>query len=177
MKASSRLTPTCSRKPEEGLAADVLGAVLLSDASWPVRWPRERWEPLLFEETRNAGVELVSVLVGDCPFPPLLRRRNFIDATANRLAAMRHLKRWIWQWEQGATHSLNSTISADLEDLYAALSDDAGTLKTSGAEAAGSPRKPPRNLKLCSGFPAIAAAWRKSQATSEPNSASRSMAP
>lgn len=121
-------------KAEEGLAADVL-VLLLSDASWPVRWPRERWEHLLFEEPRSAGVELVSVLVGDCPFPPLLRRRNFIDATANRLAAMRHLKRWIWQWEQGATHSLNSTISADLEDLYAALSDDAGTLKTSGAEA------------------------------------------
>src|SRR2546425_3072842 len=34
-------------KAEKGLGADVL-VVLLSPASCPARWPRERWEPVLF---------------------------------------------------------------------------------------------------------------------------------
>ena len=126
-------------KAEEGLASDVL-VLLLSDASWPVRWPRERWERILFEETRRAGVELVGVLLRDCPFPPLLRRRNFIDstvnaATVNRLTAMRLLKRWIWHRETETAQTLNPTFAGDLEDLYCILADEAGTLRTSGADA------------------------------------------
>ena len=119
---------------ERGLAADVL-VLLLSGASWPDRVARERWEPVLFEQTQEANVELFSILLDDCPFPQLLRRRGFIDATTSRLTAMRLMKRWIWQREQGATHSLNSTFSADLEDLYAALSDQSGTLRSSGEDA------------------------------------------
>jgi TIR domain len=121
-------------KAEEGLAADVL-VLLLSGASWTTRWPRERWEPVLFEATRDTNVEVFSILLSDCPFPPLLRRRNFIDATSNPLAAMRLVKRWVWRWGQGAAHSLNSTFSPDLEDLYTALADQSGTLKTGGEEA------------------------------------------
>jgi hypothetical protein len=121
-------------KAEEGLAADIL-VLLLSEASWPARLPREHWEPVLFEATRRGNVELVTVLLGECPFPPLLNRRNFFDATTNRVAAMRLLKRWIWQREQGAAHSLNPSFSAELEDLYSALADQAGTLRTSGADA------------------------------------------
>jgi hypothetical protein len=121
-------------KAEEGLAGDVL-VLLLSKASWPQRCARERWEPVLLEATRREGVELITVLLGECPFPPLLRRRNFFDATANHLPAMRLLKRWMWQFEKGATHSLHVTVSADFEDLYSALADRAGTLKTTGADA------------------------------------------
>jgi len=121
-------------KAEEGLASDIL-VLLLSEASWPVRWPRERWERILFEETRNAGVELVSVALGDCPFPPLLRRRNFIDGTVGQLTTMRLVKRWIWHRETETAQTLNPTFAADLEDLYSNLSDEAGTLKSSGADA------------------------------------------
>ena len=126
-------------KAEEGLASDVL-VLLLSEASWPVRWPREQWERILFEETRRSGVELLSVLLGDCLFPPLLRRRNFIDgragdAGAARQTTMRLVKRWIWHRETETAQTLNPTFAADLEDLYSNLSDQAGTLKTSGADA------------------------------------------
>jgi hypothetical protein len=125
-------------KAEEGLASDIL-LLLLSKAAWPVRWPRERWERILFEETRSAGVELVSVLLNDCPFPPLLRRRNFIDGThdetASRLATMRLVKRWIWHRETEMAQTLNPTFAEDLEDLYYNLSDQAGTLKASGTDA------------------------------------------
>ena len=119
---------------EFGLACDVL-VLLLSPASWPARVPRERWEPILFAEAQQSGVELVTFLLAECPFPPLLRRKNFFDATASRHTAMRLLKRWLWQREQGAAHSLNLTFSNDLEDLYSALADAAGTLKTGGEEA------------------------------------------
>jgi hypothetical protein len=119
---------------EEGLAADVM-TLLLSAASWPARQPRECWEPLLFDQPREGNVEVFTILLGECPFPPLLRRRNFADATSNRLTAMRLMKRWIWQWQQGAAHSLQANSSPDLEDMYAALADEAGTMRVNAEEA------------------------------------------
>ncbi len=121
-------------KVEEGITADAV-VLLLSDASWPVRMPRERWEPVLFEKTREAGVELLTVLLGECPFPALLRRRNFFDATTNPNMAMRLLKRWVWQAERGMSHSLMPTVSSDLEELYYGLADRSGRMEASGADA------------------------------------------
>jgi hypothetical protein len=115
-------------KAEEGLGSDIL-ALILSGASYPGRLPRERWEPVLFEETRRLNVDLVSILLSDCPFPPLFRRKIFFDATINPLAAMRLLKRWIWQRERDAT------ISSDLEQLYRNLSDTAGIMQAPGPVA------------------------------------------
>jgi len=120
-------------KAEEGLGGDIL-ALILSGASCPDRWPRERWEPVLFEETRRLHVDLVSILHSDCPFPALLRRKIFFDATANPLAAMRLLKRWIWQREREPGQP-DAKISGDLEELYARLSDRAGTMRATGPVA------------------------------------------
>jgi hypothetical protein len=115
-------------RAEEGLASDLL-VLLLSAASCSSRWPRDRWEPVLFDQAREAGVQVVSVLLEDCPFPPLLRRRNFIDATGDRLAAMRLLKRRIWRPDP------SPVLSTDLEDLYVAVADRAGTREVSGRTA------------------------------------------
>jgi hypothetical protein len=111
---------------EEAQAAEI-ALLILSPNSWPHREPREAWEPLL----ENAA----SVLLQDCPFPPLLRRRNFFDATTDAQTARRLLKRWLWQREHRATHSLNTTFSPDLEDLYQALADEAGTFRADADEA------------------------------------------
>jgi hypothetical protein len=122
-------------KAEEGLSADVL-VLLLSPMSSPPRWPRDRWEPILFDQARRSGVEVASILLQDCSFPPLLRRRNFIDATTNRLLAQRLLKRWFWQREHDAAALPVTEISDDLEDIYSsALADRAGTLSVSGSAA------------------------------------------
>lgn len=121
-------------KAEEGLASDVL-ILLLSAASWPVRLPRERWERILFEKAGAGGVEVVSVLLRDCPFPPLLRRRNFIDGAGERLTTMRLLKRWIWRRNTDTAQILNAHFSRDLEDLYRNLSDIAGTMRAGGEDA------------------------------------------
>ena len=121
-------------KAEQGLAADVV-VLLLSAASCPERWVRERWEPVLFEEPRRAGVEVVTVQLSDCAFPALLRRRNFIDGTADRIAAMRTLKRWLWQREREPGFAPSAVFSPDLHDLYADLADRPGMRETSGALA------------------------------------------
>ena len=121
-------------KAEEGLCADVL-LLLLSPSSSPKQWIRERWEPVLFDRAKQDGVEVVTMLLQECSFPPLLRRRNFLDATTNRLKAQRLLKRWfvVRDREPGAAPSLE--FSGDLEDLYLTLADRAGTLRVSGAVA------------------------------------------
>jgi hypothetical protein len=119
---------------EDGLAADVL-VLLLSPASSPTRWVRERWEPILFDRARRGDVEVVTVLLQECSFPPLLRRRNFIDGTTNRLTAQRMLKRWFWQRERELGTRPSTELSGDLEDLYSTLADVAGTLSVSGADA------------------------------------------
>jgi hypothetical protein len=121
-------------KAEEGLAADVL-VLLLSEASCATGWQRERWEPVLFDQARGANVELATIVLGECNFPALLRRRNFFDATSNRLAAQRRLKRWLWQREREPGNSPSPDFSSDLEDLYAGLADKAGTLEASGPAA------------------------------------------
>jgi hypothetical protein len=119
---------------EEGLSADVL-VLLLSPASSPARWVRERWEPVLFDAARRGGVELVTVLLRECSFPPLLRRRNFIDGTANPLTARRLLKRWFWQREREEGTLPITEFSCGLESLYATLADRGGTALASGADA------------------------------------------
>jgi hypothetical protein len=121
-------------KAEEGLGADVL-LLLLSPSSSPTRWVRERWEPVLFEQARQAKVEVVTMLLQECSFPPLLRRRNFIDATTNRLTAQRLLKRWFRMREREPGAAPNIEFSGDLEDLYVNLADRAGTVHVSGAVA------------------------------------------
>jgi hypothetical protein len=121
-------------KAEEGLCADVL-LLLLSPSSSPTRWVREHWEPVLFDRARQDGVDVVTMLLRECTFPPLLRRRNFIDATTNWLTARRLLKRWFRVRERESGAAPSTEFSGDLEDLYLTLADGAGTLRVGGAVA------------------------------------------
>jgi TIR domain len=121
-------------KAEEGLSADVL-VLLLSPASSPARWVRERWEPVLFDAARRGSVEVVTVLLHECSFPPLLLRRNFIDGTTNPLTARRLLKRWFWQREREPATLPITEFSSGLENLYATLADRGGTALASGDDA------------------------------------------
>jgi hypothetical protein len=121
-------------KAEEGLCADVL-LLLLSPSSSPPRWIRERWEPVLFDQAKQEKVEVVTMLLQECSFPALLRRRNLIDASTNRLTAWRLLKRWFGQLRQKSGGAPSREFSSDLEDLYVTLADSAGTMHVNGAAA------------------------------------------
>ena len=119
-------------KAEESLSADVV-VLLLSAASSPAPWLRQRWEPV-FEAAKRDGSEVVTMLLEECPFPPLLRRRNFLDATGNRLTARRLLKRWFWRRRRETGDLPSSVVSDGLENLYSTLADRGGTLAAGGTE-------------------------------------------
>jgi hypothetical protein len=121
-------------KAEEGFCAEVL-VLLLSQASCPAPWVRERWEPLLFDRAKQEQVEVVPVLLSECTFPALLRRRNFIDATTNWVLARRLLKRWFWLHAKEPGLAPSWEISADLEDLYLTLADRASAMPVTASGA------------------------------------------
>jgi len=122
------------RKAEEGLAADVL-MLLLSPDAWPVRRPRPEWEPLLDRQAREANVKVAAFLLEECPFPEILRRRDFFDGAHDRLRAMRLAKRWYWQKRRASGAALNTVFSRDLEPLYREIADRAGVWRASGETA------------------------------------------
>jgi len=76
------------------ISADV-AIVLLSPDSVPPVWARERWEPVFLEEAGSFGTRVAFVLLQDCKFPALFRRRHFFDAAADAEGARRRLKRWL----------------------------------------------------------------------------------
>jgi len=123
---------------ETGHAADVV-VMLLSPASNPPRWPREKWEPTLFANAVETNTRIAVFLIEECTFPGLLRRgSNFFnattsDATTARLTAFRQLKRWLWGVQSGTSPAM--TYSPDLETLYRDLTDRPGTLTSSGDTA------------------------------------------
>jgi TIR domain len=122
-------------KAEEGLTADIL-ILLLSIASWPMRRPRQDWEPVLVDQAREATADVATVLLEDCPFPEVWRRRNFFDASANRRVAMRLVKRWLWQRRREPGIAPSTAFSRDLEPLYREIADRAGVEWATGERAA-----------------------------------------
>jgi TIR domain len=140
-------------KARDGLAADVL-ALLLSEASWPARRPRQEWEPVLFDQAREAATEVASIALGECPFPELLRRRNFFDASADRRAAMRMVKRWMWLRNRSPGMAPGTVFSRDLESLYAAIADEAGEMHVSGELASRFAREAASEFELVLWVPA-----------------------
>jgi hypothetical protein len=113
---------------EEGLSADVLILLLSPESNLPL-WRKERWEPVLFGEAQELNTRVAVVLLEECGFPALLRKQlKFFDATADRLTAMRKVKRWL-RGGQAAVFSPN------LDILYQALADRPGTNTASGEMA------------------------------------------
>jgi hypothetical protein len=120
-------------KAEAGLSADVV-VLLLSRASSPAPWLRQRWEPV-FEAAKRDGSEVVILLLEECPFPAVLRRRNFVDGTGNRLTARRLLKRWFWRRARASGDLPGIEVSGGLQKLYFTLADLGGTLAVSSSDA------------------------------------------
>jgi hypothetical protein len=86
---------------ERALSADA-ALILLSPASVPKAWKRERWEPVFSGNAQEFGTPLGFVLLRECKFPELFRRRQFFDLSQNFLQGSRDVKHWLMRPE-GAT--------------------------------------------------------------------------
>jgi len=74
---------------EQSLAASAI-ILVLSPASVPVRWQRDRWEPVLLDA--EARPRIGYFLSAECSFPELLRRQPFFDGS---ISGRRGLRRWL----------------------------------------------------------------------------------
>jgi hypothetical protein len=123
------------------LAADV-AILLLSSAAVPPQWVLNEWQPVLIDGPKQRGSELLTVLLEECNYPPLLNRRRFFDARAGRLACFRELKRDLLarlrpvRPETVLPAGVEPAPTADLEPLQAALADAPGLHSTPDLSAA-----------------------------------------
>jgi hypothetical protein len=79
---------------ERAISAE-MALVFLSPHSVPAVWNRQKWEPVFFEQPDEVGSLLGCVLLADCKFPELLRRKVFFDARTDPDQAARRLRRWL----------------------------------------------------------------------------------
>jgi TIR domain/NB-ARC domain len=127
-------------KVAEGLSADVV-LVLLSPDAVPARWIRERWTQVFWDQAAEVGTVVATLLVADCKFPDLLRRKHFFDLRADRLAAFRSIKRWLMKlWPvpqrtpfQPPRQPRFSGREAELEMLCTLLADAPGIVAITNA--------------------------------------------
>jgi hypothetical protein len=113
--------------------------LLLSPDSVPQRVVRAEWQPLLEHVEANSEPPLGCVLVRDCAFPPLLRRRNFFRWEDDPARAV---QRWVigLHPEPGQAPFAPASIPwfvgrrHEIEALFAELVDRCGTLVMTGEE-------------------------------------------
>ncbi|HVW86303.1 MAG TPA: toll/interleukin-1 receptor domain-containing protein [Bryobacteraceae bacterium] len=79
---------------ERALSAEV-ALVVLSPASVPATWKRDKWEPVFFKERAELGSQLAFLLVGECRFPELFRKQRFFDLSDGLVPIARRLKHWL----------------------------------------------------------------------------------
>jgi hypothetical protein len=102
-----------------------LVVLLLSPEAVPSRWVNDTWQPVLLEQPREFGSQLILALARDCKFPALLRRQPFCDFTGDRLSGLRRLKRLIFRRSEAEDdHPATETI----EELRCLLADRPGVL-------------------------------------------------
>jgi hypothetical protein len=111
---------------DQAMAAEAV-ILLLSPASVPVKWVRSRWEPVLIGQPADGGAALGCVLLAECKFPDLLRRRNF--HTPDR-EGRRALKRWLLSRAPHVAALPKTAVEAPaaevLDELRRRLADDVG---------------------------------------------------
>ncbi len=79
---------------EQCLVKEFVFVVLCADAI-PRAWARTAWEPILLDGLRKNDTRVAYVSRGSCPFPPILKRKNFFEN-----GEFRPLRRWSIQQRQ-----------------------------------------------------------------------------
>ena len=119
---------------ERAISADI-AIVLLSPASVPRTWIRSLWEPVFLNQPEEFGCHLACVLLEECRFPELLRRKNFYNLASAGPEAKRALKRALLALDLSphetlilpAAGKLGNLDAETLAQLQARLVDRPGT--------------------------------------------------
>lgn len=135
--AEGRVRPGCDLvdAAADAISADV-AVVLLSPESMPAIWLRERWEPVFLQEAGAIGTRVAFVLLRDCKFPALFRRKDFFDLSMDAMGGQRRLKRWLLGGNPlrvGVPEEACGTCDAGLEE---ALADRPGVANGLSVESA-----------------------------------------
>ena len=101
---------------QRAISADV-ALVLLSPESVPKTWRRERWEPVLLDQPREFRTQVAFLLLRECRFPELLRRKGFFDLSQHRLIGLRSLKRWLQAQERPFQNTIELPERAPAHEL------------------------------------------------------------
>jgi hypothetical protein len=101
--------------------------VVLSAASVTALWPRPLWERVLLEAARKSETQIAYILLDTCPFPQVLRRRNFFDFTQDTPAARRALRRWAIQSLRPERIDAETDIPGEPSEAPMYLLDEPGT--------------------------------------------------
>ena len=122
----------------EGGAAEAV-LLLFSPDSIPAKWDVDEWGPAFRTQPAAVGTRVAAVLLRDCRVPDLLRRADYFDLTANRLAGFRAVKRWLMRAGLGRPPLLpacHEAAEADVEALAVRLADQPGTANVDAPETA-----------------------------------------
>ncbi|HLJ46655.1 MAG TPA: toll/interleukin-1 receptor domain-containing protein [Bryobacteraceae bacterium] len=105
---------------ERAISADI-AIVLLSPASVPRTWVRSRWEPVFLNQRDESGCHLACVLLEECRFPDLLRRKHFYNLAVGGAESKRALKRALLALD----HSPHETVILPPADEAQSLDPEA----------------------------------------------------
>lgn len=64
---------------EDEPSADFILVLLSPDSAGSAPWNRERWENVLVTQAKEIGTKIAYLVLQECKFPDLLRRKNFFD--------------------------------------------------------------------------------------------------
>jgi hypothetical protein len=127
---------------DRAISADV-AILLLSPESVPAAWRRDRWEPILFEKAEELGTEVAFVVLRDCKFPELFRRKSFYDARRGLLPALRSVNRMVLALGSPSRttfgipqHDPQCDAAVTLEELRTSLADRPGCATCTNSETA-----------------------------------------
>ena len=114
----------------EQCLANELVIVVLSPAAAPSLWPRADWERVLIQAARESESQIAYVMRETCPFPQILRRRNFFEG------GFRALRRWLIQQLDPEPLSIPITIEGERDDSLLALVEEPGVIRDVTVEQA-----------------------------------------
>ena len=119
---------------ERAIGAEV-AIVLLSPASVPAPLDWKTCRSVLIEQPKELLTHVGFVMLAKCPFPPLLMRERFFDASSDFLGALRQIRQWLLRPNENGRRAM--IVTPESEALRREVSDRPGIVRDVDARLAG----------------------------------------